>query len=119
MKARYSYPLLFFLPSAMVAFLAAFVVVGAGAGVLWIFVYGDNPWPKSADMTLMVLATAASVVTFALLATSAYSFGKSREATGGLSTRHIVIAITASIVIPALVLLQQWQVGNLGQASAG
>jgi hypothetical protein len=87
--------------------------------VLWIFVYGDNPWPTSASTLLMVLAVAASVITLLALVFAAYIFGKNREATGGPSARHIVIAATASVLIPALVLLQQWQVGNLGHAHVG
>lgn len=46
MKARYSCVLVFLLPSAMDAALAAIVLTAAGAAVLWIFVYGDDPWPK-------------------------------------------------------------------------
>lgn len=112
-KARYSYPLLFLLPGAMVALLAAFVVAGAGAGVLWLFVYGDNPWPKSAGSALMILATAVSALTLAGLVAAAYSFGKKREAAGGLSRRHVVMAAGVTILLPALALLHQWQVGNL------
>lgn len=47
----------------MVAVLAGFVVVAAGAGVLWIFVYGDDPWPESANSILMTIATLASALT--------------------------------------------------------
>ena len=67
MKARYGYPLLLLLPSAMLAALAAIVVVAVGAGVLWIFVYGDDPWPASANTLLMALAAVASVTTLLAL----------------------------------------------------
>lgn len=116
MKARYSYPLIFLLPSAMVAFLAAFVVVGAGAGVLWIFVYGDNTWPKFANTALMSLAVVASAATLALLLYTGYSYGKKSESAGGLAKRHVVWAILISILLPALVLLRQWQISALGNA---
>ena len=114
MRARYSYPLLFLLPSAMVAFLAAFIVVGAGAGVLWIFVYGDNTWPKSADTALMSLAVLAAAGTLSLLLFTSYSYGRSREPVGGLARRHVVWALVISIALPALVFLRQWQIGNMG-----
>lgn len=116
MKARYAYPLLFLLPSAMVACLAGFVVVGAGAGVLWIFVYGDNTWPKSADTALMSLAAVASAATLSLLLFTSYSYGKNSESADGLARRHVVWAILISILLPALVLLRQWQVGDFGGA---
>lgn len=114
MKARYSYPLLFLLPSTMAAFLAAVVVAGAGAGVLWIFVYGDDSWPDSASTALMSLAVIASVATLAILMFASYSYGKSREPARGLARQHIVWALGISILLPAVVLLHQWQVCNFG-----
>jgi hypothetical protein len=114
MKARYSYPLLFLLPSAMVAFLTAFVVVGVGAGALWVFVYGDNTWPKSADAALMSVAVFAAAATLSLLLFASYSYGRSREPTGGLARRHVVWALVISILLPAVVFLRQWQIGNPG-----
>ena len=114
MKTRYSYPLLFLLPSAMVAFLVAFAVVGAGAGVLWIFVYGDNSWPESSSTVLMTLAVIASATTLASLMRASYSYGKQREPSGGMARRHVAWAVGISLLLPALVLLHQWQVGNLG-----
>lgn len=114
MKTRYSYPLLFLLPSVMVAFLVAFVVVVAGAGVLWIFVYGDDPWPESSGTALMSLAVIASAATLASLMFASYSYGKSREPSGGMAGRHVACGVGISILLPALVLLHQWQVGNLG-----
>lgn len=114
MKARYAYPLLFLIPSAMVAFLVAITVVGAGAGVLWIFVYGDNPWPEAAGTILMTIASAAFALTLTMFAVMGYSFGKKREIQGGMRNSHIAIALGISIVLPILVLLHQWRIGNLG-----
>lgn len=113
MKTRYSYPLLFLLPSAMVAFLAAFAVVGAGAGVLWIFVYGDDPWPESSGPALMTLAVIVSLATLASLMLASYSYGKQREP-DGMARRHVAWVVGISFLLPSLVLLHQWQVGNLG-----
>ncbi len=114
MKARYSYPLLFLLPSAMLALLAAVAVVAVGAGVLWIFVFGDDPWPASANTVLMAMAVTASALAFVTLIALSYSFGKSREIQGGLCRSHVVFAVAVSVGLPLLVLLHQWQVGNIG-----
>lgn len=118
MKARHSYLLLFLLTSAMIAFLAAFVIAAAGAGILWIFVYGDNSWPESANTALMVLVATASVLTFATLVALSYSFGKDQETRGGLRRSHMVSSLGVSIGLPLLVLLHQWQVGNIGDEPA-
>ncbi|WP_372828675.1 hypothetical protein [Polaromonas sp.] len=114
MKARFAYPLLFLLPSAMAAFLSAFVAAGTGAGILWLFVYGDRTWPQTASTVVMAVAVLASLSTLAVLLFVSYSFGKSREASGGLAKRHIAFATAISVLLPALALLHQWQVGNLG-----
>ncbi len=114
MKVRFLYPLMFLIPSAMAAILIGFVAAGAGAGILWIFVYGDNTWPQAAETVVMAFAALASAATLTMLAAASYAFGKRREATGGLARRHVVLALAFSILLPALALLHQWQVGNLG-----
>jgi hypothetical protein len=112
-KARYLYPLLFLLPGAMLALLVAVGLTATGAGVLWIFVYGDNPWPESAHTMLMVVAAMAFILTLTTLLGMSYSFGKKREVAGGLHWSHVWAAVGLSVGVPLLVLLHQWQVGNL------
>jgi hypothetical protein len=114
MKARHAYPLLFLLPSAMLAMLAAVAVAVGGAGLLWLFVYGDAGRPAAADTTLMALAGGAALLVLAMLLRACHGFGKAREPLGGVARRHVVLAVAASVGLPALVLLHQWQVGNLG-----
>ena len=114
MKARFSYPLLFLLPIAVTAVIAAVVGAGLSAGMLWLFVYGDDTWPHAAEIAVTAIAIVASLVTMAALSLASYSFGKKREATGGLSRSHILLAACISIVLLALVLLHQLRIGNIG-----
>ena len=114
MKARFSYPLVFLLPSAMAAAVAAFVVAGLGGGILWLFVHGDDTWPQSAKNWVMAAAMLAALATFAALFFAGYSFGKRREASGDLIWMHIALAVGISILLPALALLHQRSVGNTG-----
>lgn len=111
MKARFSYPLLFFVPAAIVSAVAAVLVAGMGAGLLWIFVYGDNPWPDTTEQVL----TALSILIFALglgvLLWAGYSFGKRQESLGGLTWKHVFVAIAVTVLFPALILLRQWRMG--------
>jgi ABC-type Fe3+ transport system permease subunit len=113
-KARHAYPLLFLIPSAMLALIAAILAGAAGAGVLWIFVYGDNPWPASANAIVMALASAVGLAVLAGLLLVARRVGKSRESRGGLRRAHVLVAVGLSLGLPLLVLLHQWQVGNVG-----
>lgn len=114
MKARFAYPLVFFIPIAMAALLSAFVVGGAGGGILWLFVFGDDPWPAATDTVVMALVTLAAATTLAALLLASYSFGKKREVLGGLSRQHLVLAFASSTLLPALALLYEWHVGNIG-----
>jgi hypothetical protein len=42
--------------------MAATVIVG-GAGVFWLYVFGDDPWPTGAETALVALAYAAGAIT--------------------------------------------------------
>jgi hypothetical protein len=114
MKGRFAYPLLFLLPSAMAAFLMAFVAAAAVAGVLWLFVFGDGTWPPAAEVAVMTSALIAFFLALTGLLFAFYLFGKMREASGGVSRRHVVLAVAASVLLPILALVHQWSVGNLG-----
>ena len=100
----------------MVACVATVLAAAAGAGVLWIFVYGDNSWPTSANTTVMAVATSVGLVLLALLLFAARRIGKRRETQGGVSRSHILVALGLSAGLPALVLLHQLEIGNLGGA---
>ena len=123
MKARFAYPLVFLLPSAMAAIVLAVVAGAATGGILWLFVYGDNGWPAAADHAVVAFAGLVAAGILLTLLFASYSFGKARESTGGLSMWHVALAAVVSVLLPALVLLHQWQIGNLGtqpvQAAGG
>ena len=116
MKARHVYPLLFLVPSVMLAGIAAVLTAAAAAGVLWIFVYGDNPWPASANAVVMAAAAFISSAVLTSLLFAAHRFGKRSESHGGLHKAHVLLALGLSLGLPLLVLLHQWQTGNLGGA---
>jgi len=119
MKKRTLYTLLFGVPGFVVALLAALVVSGAGAGLLWLFVFGDNPWPESSGPLLTTLFT----VTFAgvwLAALSAgFATGRRLETQPGFNRAHLWLALAATLLPLALLVLQQLRVGNLGPKTEG
>jgi hypothetical protein len=98
----------------MLAVIAAVLAGAAGAGVLWIFVYGDNPWPASANVVVMALASTVGLAVLAGLLLVAHRVGRSRESGCGLRREHVWVALGLSVGLPLLVLLHPWQVGNLG-----
>jgi hypothetical protein len=114
MKARFSYPLAFLLPCAMLASIAAIVSVAVGAGVAWLFIYGDNSWPDAAERTIMTLSAVVALTSFTALISASYFYGKRRESLGGLSKWHVTVAVASAILLPALVLCRHYQIGALG-----
>lgn len=62
MKRRYLYVLLFGVPALLASIIISFLLFGAAAGILWIFVLGDNPWPSSTDNMLTAMFVLACVM---------------------------------------------------------
>ena len=114
MKSRYAYPLLFLVPSAVGGVIVTALTAAAGAGILWLFVYGDDPWPHRADGVLMTFAVLAGLLVLMGCLLIAYRAGKFQEGRGGLRKAHVLVALGLSVGLPLLVLFHQWQVGNLG-----
>ena len=114
MKKRYIYSVLFGVPGLVIALVFAFLVFGAGAGVLWIFVYGDNPWPASAEKILPALFVGAFLTAWLVFIVAGFIFGKRLESKPGLSGRHILASVLATLVPVVLMVLHQYSVGNIG-----
>jgi len=116
MKRRHLYLLLFGVPALIAALLAGFVVLAGAAGVMWLFVYGDDPWPDAAEAALIVLFAVVSLAASAVLLRRAYRAGEQHEQ-GGTPPNAGRLAIAAagiSALLLILVGLHQWNVGNIG-----
>ena len=63
--------------AAMIGGYAGLILVGGGAaGAAWIFVFGDDPWPKWSEIVIPLVALAGALA-------GAFSFGLSAwRATG-------------------------------------
>jgi len=87
-KRRYLYLLFFSVPIVLASAIVAFAVFGAAAGILWLFLAGDNPWPPAANILLgavFVLAFAASALAFT---SWAYAVGQQEETAAALNVKH-------------------------------
>lgn len=119
MKKRYLYVLLFSAPALLAAVIIATVLFGAVAGLLWIFVFGDNPWPPTADTVLTAVLVLACTALWLAMLYAAYVVGKKQEAQATLNTRHVMIAVGVTVLLVLLAVAHQWRVGNLGPKSNG
>jgi hypothetical protein len=117
MKKRYLYSLLFGIPGLFVAGLLSIFVFAAFTGILWLYVFGDNPWPASSETIISALFVVVFGVLWVGLITLGYFIGKKLE-TGPLVNRnHVLISAALTLMFILLMLFQQWSVGNLGPKS--
>ena len=63
---RFAAPLLAIIGGAAVALGVLMLGTGAVAGILWIFVFGDDPWPSWAMTTLNLMIPVVGVFLWAV-----------------------------------------------------
>jgi hypothetical protein len=79
MKKRYVYILLFGIPGLFVAGIISIFVFAAFTGILWLYVFGDNPWPDSGETLISVLFVVVFGVLWVGLIALGYLVGKNLE----------------------------------------
>ena len=118
MKKRYVYSLLFGIPGLFVAAIISFVVFGIGAGILWLYVFGDNPWPPATEKVLSILFVLIFLAVWITSISVGFMTGKKLEKDPGLNKIHILISGGLTLTFILLIVFQQLSVGNLGPKSA-
>ena len=117
MKKRYLYSLLFGIPGFFVAVIISFVVFGAAAGMLWLYFFGDNPWPASTEKMLPGLFSLTFLIIWISSIALGFVVGKRLEKDPQLNRSHILISSGLTILLILFIVLQQLSVGNLGPKS--
>ncbi len=114
MKKRYLYALLFGAPGFCFSLLIAFTLFGAATGFLWIFVFGDNPWPAATAKLLPLLFVLTCLVLWIGSVIVGFVTGKKLETEPELNKKHIMISVDLTVAPILFMVLQQRGVGNLG-----
>ena len=117
MKKRYFYALLFGIPGLFVAGIISILLFGGLIGLLWIFVFGDNPWPSYIERLTAVFFVLAVLILWLVSIGLGYVIGRRLENQPGLSRTHILISGGLTLLFFLLILFQQWSVGNLSPNS--
>ena len=110
-KRRYLYVLLFAAPTFLLALIAGVMLLGASAGVLWLFVFGDGPWPSEADTLLTSLFVLGTAAFWIAQLSVAYAVGKREETKVSLNKTHVLISVGATMALAALIALRMSGVG--------
>ncbi len=79
MKKRYLYSLLFGIPGFFVSGMISLFVFGGLIGILWIYVFGDNPWPFPTETVLSILLVLVFLILWITSIIIGYVLGKKLE----------------------------------------
>jgi hypothetical protein len=105
MKKRFLYSLLFGVPGFLLAGISALVTGGLALGVLWLFVFGDNPWPPIIETILPVGLVLVFLVTWLAIIAAGFWIGKRLEPTPGLNKSHILLCIGVTVFLSLVTVL--------------
>jgi len=117
MKKRYIYSILFGIPGLIVSAIISVMVSGFAAGVFWIFIFGDNPWPAYAEKLLPVLFIFVFLAVWLTSLITGYLIGKRLERDLALNKMHILVSAVVVVLSVLLIVFQQLSVGNIGPQS--
>jgi len=117
MKKRYLYALLFGLPGFIISVVISFIIFGFLLGILWIFVFGDNPWPLLIEKIFPVLFAFVFLTLWISTIVVGFIIGKRLENTTVLNKKHILVSISATIIPILFIVLYQLRIGNIGPKS--
>ncbi len=117
MQKRHVYALLFGVPGLFLALIATLLVIGTVSGFMWLYLFGDRPWPAVSGDFLTLLAAATFLLLWTATVIVGYRTGKRLEASPGLNRRHILASAALTVAPLLLLVLHQWSIGNLGKRS--
>jgi hypothetical protein len=117
MKKRYIYLLLFGIPGLFVAGIVSILLFAALTGVLWLYVFGDNPWPRPTETIVSISFVLFFLLLWIGLLVLGYVVGRRLERDPALNRSHVLIASGLTVLFLLVILFQQWSVGNLGPRS--
>ena len=98
MKRRYLYSLLVGVPGLVVCLLITYVYFGVAAGVLWISIYRDNPWPVWSGKIVPVIFVLDLLTVWLPFPLIGFIVGKRLEQRPALNKMHVLISAGLTIL---------------------
>ena len=117
MKRRVVYSMLVGIPGLIVSVLISALVFGMAVGILWLFVFGDNPWPPFVESSLPILFVLVFLVVWLGLVAAGFMIGKRLETAPALNRKHVLLSAAVTILGVLFILFYQLSVGNIGPKS--
>lgn len=117
MKKRYIYSILFGLPGFIISAMVTLMFTGFTAGLLWIYVFGDNPIPSIVEKILSIAIALVFLTVWIAVIIIGFGIGKRLEDDPILNKSHILISSGLTLAFILLAAFYQVSVGNLGPKS--
>lgn len=102
MTLRQLYLLAGILWALVLAPMVLLAIVGMGAGVAWLYLFGDEPWPEAAEQALIVLGLIGGLGTAVAAVWLGYHQGRDRHAAPTTREWQRAVALSAAPVVLAL-----------------
>jgi hypothetical protein len=118
-KKRYLYSILFGVPGFLFSGIIATFFSGFVLGLLWIFVFGDNPWPSIVETIMPTLIITVFITVWLVFIGVGFLIGKHLEPDPVMNKRHVWAAACATILPLLFIVFYQLRVGNFGPKSDG
>ena len=81
-------------------------MLAASAGALWLFVFGDNPWPAVANTLLGAVFVVGSGGLWMGLLAVAYTVGKQQEMRSTLNAGHVALSVGVTMVLAVVIVVR-------------
>jgi hypothetical protein len=117
MKKRYVYTLLVGLPGLFLAGMISIAAFAAFTGILWLYVFGDQPWPAFTKTLLSLLFILTLLLVWSGFIVTGYLIGRKLETNPGLNRNHVLISAGLTLMFILFMTLYQWRIGNIGPTS--
>lgn len=121
MRLRHRYLLVGIAWALFLAPVVTYFVLVLFLGVLWLYVFGDNPWPASLHWLALVVAAVVFISTAALSIYLAYRCGREREIEAEVDDpqerRRVLLAGLTPVALIAITAVFLWQ-RSVDQAEA-
>lgn len=114
MQKRYLYTLLFGLPGLFVAGIVAIFGFAALTGILWLYVFGDDPWPVYIERILALFFGLTVLALWLVFMVLGYFIGRRLEKDPAFNRSHILISAGLTLALLLFLVFQQWSTGSLG-----
>jgi hypothetical protein len=117
MKKRFLYALLFGIPGLILSGIISLLVIGGFLGILWLFVFGDDPWSIAVETVTVTLFVGVFLAIWIGSILLGYRVGRKLENDPVVNRMHVLASAAVTMTLILFILLQQWSVGNLGPKS--